>query len=42
MNNCFLATKVSFLNEMKQISEKCGADWDVAIKGFLMDSRIGQ
>ncbi len=27
---------------MKQISEKCGADWDVAIKGFLMDSRIGQ
>ena len=23
-------------------SEKCGADWDVAIKGFLMDSRIGQ
>ena len=22
MNNCFLATKVSFLNEMKQISEK--------------------
>ena len=42
MNNCFLATKVSFLNEMKQISEKCGADWDVAIKGFLMDNRIGQ
>ena len=42
MNNCFLATKVSFLNEMKQISEKCGADWDVAIKRFLMDSRIGQ
>ena len=42
MNNCFLATKVSFLNEMKQISEKCGADWDIAIKGFLMDSRIGQ
>lgn len=42
MNNCFLATKVSFLNEMKQISEKCGANWNQAIKGFLMDSRIGQ
>ena len=24
------------------LAEKCGADWDVAIKGFLMDSRIGQ
>ena len=42
MNNCFLATKVSFLNEMKQVSEKCGADWDISIIGFLLDHRIGQ
>ena len=27
MNNCFFATKVSFLNEMRQVSDKCGADW---------------
>ena len=42
MNNCFLATKVSFLNEMKQISDLCEADWETSIKGFLMDKRIGQ
>jgi len=41
MNNCFFATKVSFLNEMKLISDKIGSDWDVAIEGFLRDGRIG-
>jgi nucleotide sugar dehydrogenase len=41
MNNCFFATKVSFLNEMKQVAEKCNADWDMAIEGFISDGRIG-
>ena len=41
MNNCFFATKVSFLNEMKLISDKIGSDWDVAVEGFLRDGRIG-
>ena len=41
MNNCFFATKVSFLNEMYQIAEKCGADWDMAVEGFVRDGRIG-
>ena len=41
MNNCFFATKVSFLNEMYQIAEKCGADWDEAVEGFVRDGRIG-
>ena len=41
MNNCFFATKVSFLNEMKLISDKVGSDWDTAIEGFLRDGRIG-
>jgi UDPglucose 6-dehydrogenase len=41
MNNCFFATKVSFLNEMYQIAEKCGADWGDAIEGFVRDGRIG-
>ena len=41
MNNCFFATKVSFLNEMKLISDQVGSDWDVAIEGFLRDGRIG-
>ena len=41
MNNCFFATKVSFLNEMKQVSDRCGADWDRAVEGFIRDGRIG-
>ena len=41
MNNCFFATKVSFLNEMKLISDKVGSDWDLAIEGFVRDGRIG-
>ena len=41
MNNCFFATKVSFLNEMRQVSDLCGADWDKAVEGFIRDGRIG-
>ena len=41
MNNCYFATKVSFMNEMKQIADKCGVDWDVAVDGFIRDGRIG-
>ena len=39
--NCFFATKVSFLNEMKLISDKVEADWDVVIDGFVRDGRVG-
>jgi UDPglucose 6-dehydrogenase len=41
MNNLFFATKVSFLNEMKLVSEKIDADWSKAIEGFILDGRIG-
>jgi len=41
MNNCFFATKVSFLNEMYQIADKCGANWEEAVEGFVRDGRIG-
>ncbi|MED5475606.1 MAG: hypothetical protein VX770_06215 [Candidatus Neomarinimicrobiota bacterium] len=41
MNNCFLATKVSFMNEMKMLSDKLGVDWDVAVNGFSLDKRVG-
>ena len=41
MNNCFFATKVSFLNEMRQVSDLCDADWDKAVEGFIRDGRIG-
>jgi len=41
MNNCYFATKVSFLNEMYQIADACGVDWDMAVEGFIRDGRIG-
>jgi len=41
MNNCFFATKVSFLNEMYQIADACGVDWDMAVEGFIRDGRVG-
>ena len=41
MNNCFFATKVSFLNEMYQIADACGVDWSMAVEGFIRDGRIG-
>lgn len=41
MNNLFFATKVSFLNEMKLLSDQIGVDWNQAIEGFILDGRIG-
>ena len=41
MNNCFFATKVSFMNEMKLIAERCNVEWETAIDGFVADGRIG-
>lgn len=41
MCNTYFAMKVSFLNEMKILSDKAGADWDDCIEGFIRDGRIG-
>lgn len=41
MNNCFFSTKVAFMNEMKLVADKCGADWERAVEGFSLDGRIG-
>ena len=41
MNNTFFATKVSFLNDMKLLSDKCGAIWEDTVEGFVRDGRIG-
>jgi nucleotide sugar dehydrogenase len=41
MNNLFLATKVSFLNEMKLLAKKVDVDWNKAIQGFKLDDRMG-
>jgi len=39
--NTFFATKVSFLNEMKLLADKTGADWEVVREGFIRDGRVG-
>jgi len=41
MNNVFFASKVSIMNEMKLICDGVGADWNLALKGFAADQRIG-
>jgi len=41
MNNVFFATKVSVMNEFKQVCDEVGADWSMALKGFAADQRIG-
>ena len=41
MNNCFFATKVSFMNEMYKVAEKSNVDWGQAVSGFVTDGRIG-
>ncbi len=40
-SNAFLATKISFINEMAQICERSGADVEVVAKGMGLDNRIG-
>jgi len=42
MNNSFLATKVSIMNEFKLLANKIGADWEKALYGFAIDGRIGE
>ena len=39
--NCMLATKISFMNEISNLSEKLGADIEAVRHGIGSDSRIG-
>lgn len=39
--NVFLATKVSFANEMASICEQVGIDWNLLVDSIKQDSRLG-
>ena len=41
-SNAFLATKISFINEMSMLCEKVGADVHAVAKGMGLDGRIGK
>ena len=41
MSNCFFTTKISYMNEMYQLANKCEADWEVVLDGFFRDGRVG-
>lgn len=40
--NAFLATKISFMNEVAQLCERLGADVDMVRRGIGSDDRIGK
>ncbi|MBK6511917.1 MAG: UDP-glucose/GDP-mannose dehydrogenase family protein [Haliea sp.] len=40
--NAFLATKISFINEIAQLCEKTGADVSAVARGMGLDARIGK
>jgi len=39
--NCFLATKVSFANEFKQVCDRMNVDFDKVVEYALYDKRVG-
>ncbi len=41
-SNAFLATKISFINEISHLCEKVGADVHAVAKGMGLDGRIGR
>lgn len=42
MENSFLATKVTFVNEFYEISKQFGANWHRVREGWLLDERVGR
>jgi UDPglucose 6-dehydrogenase len=41
VSNAFLATKVSFINEIARLCENLGVDIDMVVQGISLDPRIG-
>ena len=41
MENCFLATKVAFVNQFADLAERAGVDFEAVRSLFLLDERVG-
>jgi UDPglucose 6-dehydrogenase len=39
--NCFLSTKVIFMNQLKTVADSAGADFDKIKENIKLDSRLG-
>ena len=42
VTNCFLATKISFANEIYQICDKLRIDYDKVVEYATLDDRLGK
>jgi len=40
MENCYLATKVTFVNEFYELCQRAGANWFAVREGWLLDPRV--
>lgn len=40
--NCFMSTKVIFMNELKQLADAMGLDYNIVVQMVKMDDRIGK
>ena len=38
--NCYFSVKIGFMNEMFQIAESFGVDWNTAVSGLVSDCRV--
>lgn len=40
LSNCYYATKIGFMNEMRQIATELNVDWGRAVQGLVADARV--
>jgi len=40
--NCFMSTKVIFMNEMYKVAQASGCNYEAIVRGVIMDPRIGK
>jgi len=38
--NCFFSVKIAFMNEMKQVCDVAGGNWEELVEGFVCEGRV--